>query len=123
MPNRDDHLAQAVHNRAFYDSINRELYTDWAIIVIFYAALHYIDAFLATVPYPPIHPGRHDVRDNSVRDLAQLRPIYSEYRTLKDQSRTARYYPPSHFTQNHLETSLLFLERIRTALRPYVPGI
>lgn len=121
MPYRDDHLGQAQHNREFFDSINVALYPDWAVTALVYAGLHYIDAFLA-IQNPPIHPGRHDIRDNLVARLAELRPISNNYWALKNSSRTARYYPPTSFSAAHVRNlSGVHLEQIRVNLRQYIP--
>jgi hypothetical protein len=90
MPNLADHLLQARHNEEFYRATDKNAYSDWAVTAIYYAALHYIDSFLATTGM--IDPGGHDVRDQQVRTRAELRPIGQLYFRLKSRSRNARYY-------------------------------
>lgn len=63
MPLRDDHLNQAQHNLEFTESLDPTKYSDWIATGLFYTALHYVDAFLATKGH---HPGKHDVRDGFV---------------------------------------------------------
>jgi len=117
MPDKDDHLAQANHNTQFYFSFDRKRNSDWAATVLFYAGLHYIDAFLATLQ---IDPGSHDVRDRYMTRLAQLRPISSHYFALKNSSRTARYSPLARFPIQHLEDlEQIHLEQIKSALRQH----
>lgn len=119
MPSRDDHLAQAQHNLLFAESIDAVQYSDWVATALFYAALHYVDAFLDTKGH---HPGKHDVRDGFVAKVQELRPIHSHYRALKDSSRNARYYPPISYTPAHLDKLRnVHLEQIRIRLRQYVP--
>ena len=119
MPSRDDHLRQAKHNLEFGESLDAVRYSDWIATALFYAALHYVDAFLATKGH---HPGRHDVRDGFVAREKELRPIHHHYRALKDSSRNARYYPPISFSATHLQMlRTLHLEAIRSRLRPYIP--
>lgn len=68
---------------------------DWAATCLFYAAVHYVNAFLVKrgKPLPRKHhgesssPGRTDI----VRDDPELQAIYPEYRDLEDVSRNARY--------------------------------
>jgi hypothetical protein len=92
LPSREDHLKQARHNSEFYDSIDKSLFPDWAVTVLFYTALHYIDSFLAQIKPPPgIHPLKHQVRDNAVALVAELKPIFANYSFLKNQSFNARY--------------------------------
>ncbi len=119
MPSRDDHLKQAQHNLEFSESLDPASYPDWLATGLFYTALHYIDAFLAT---KSVHPGIHDVRDGLVAKVQELRPLHNHYRALKDSSRTARYYPSASFSRAHLQDLRnIHLERIRVGLRPYIP--
>lgn len=118
MPDKDDHLAQARHNTEFYRSIDSQDYSDWAATALFYAGLHYIDAFLAT---DDINPGSHDTRDKFVSRLQELRHISNRYFALKNSSRTARYSPLARFPIQHLrDLEQVHLERIKTALRPHL---
>jgi len=119
MPDLDDHLAQANHNAQFYHSFDRRGYSDWAAIVLFYAGLHYIDAFLAT---QHIDPGSHDVRDRYITRLHELRQISGHYFALKNSSRTARHSPLARFSMQHLqELDQIHLESIKSGLLPYLP--
>ncbi|HLF76295.1 MAG TPA: hypothetical protein VJB57_02280 [Dehalococcoidia bacterium] len=54
----------------------------------FYAALHWVDAFLAQ---SRIHPKTHDERARYVLRVQQLSSIRLQYRTLETRSREARY--------------------------------
>jgi hypothetical protein len=56
--------------------------------MIFYAALHYVDAYLAG---KNMHPLSHEQRDREVENNGSLSGIYPDYRRLKDLSRAARY--------------------------------
>lgn len=56
--------------------------------MLFYAALHYIDAFLAG---KQMHPLNHESRDEEVERNGTLTTIFKDYRRLKDWSREARY--------------------------------
>ena len=118
MPDRDDHLAQAARNLQFYNSFDRINFSEWAVTVLFYAALQYVDAFLAT---RQIHPMKHDIRDRLINRLAELKPIYSHYSFMKSHSRTARYAPPTNFTDQEVrDLELVHLDAIRQALQPYL---
>src|SRR4051812_3688140 len=93
MPDRNRHIAQADTNERLYAHlVNLDpLYRDWQCTVLFYAALHHVDAFLATVPLRPdgVHPTSHQQRQTVVYLL--LRPINEDYRRLEAASREARY--------------------------------
>ena len=84
MPSVEAHVAQAEHNEAIADELQRLGADDWQITTLFYAALHYADAVLA-----PYHPGGH--RDRGRRVAAALPEVTAEYIQLRDRSEEARY--------------------------------
>lgn len=90
MPDRAQHLERAAGNEDLARSLNLDegLEVDWAVTMIFYSALHYIDSFLAG---KNLHPRDHDIRDAEIERNGSLNPIYKDYRRLKDASRAARY--------------------------------
>jgi uncharacterized protein (UPF0332 family) len=90
VPDRNQHLLRAEGNESLARSqnLNDSLEVDWAITMLFYSALHYIDGFLAGKNF---HPRDHDARDSEVGNNGTLSPIYNDYRKLKDASRSARY--------------------------------
>ena len=87
------HLSQADKNEKFYLAICSsnalsEQFTDWAVVVLFYSALHYVDAFLDT---EEIHPRTHTERNRLVSRKHQISDIYPNYLSLHDRSIDARY--------------------------------
>lgn len=119
MPARDDHIEQARHNARFYATINKSAFKDWAVTVLFYTGLHYIDAFLAQKRN--IHPSQHKARDNAVAMVAELKPIYGNYSALKNASFNARYIPPVSFTEKYVdELEKVHLAKIKAELGRYV---
>ena len=66
MPALNQHLSQAQSNERFAEAITSlpTRFPDWEIIALFYSALQYADAFLAT---QGIHPGSHDSRIASAK--------------------------------------------------------
>lgn len=87
MTTREQHLAQANANKALYEELlDRPAYRDWALTVLFYAALHYVDAFLF-----PRNPPDHGTRNQMVRTTPLLRALYAKYRRLQERSQDARY--------------------------------
>lgn len=93
MPTRQEHVAKAAHNESFVQTLGLTTtpFLDWVVTGMFYAAVHYVDAYLAT---QDIHPKRH--RGNAGRSdyvSRYLKQIYQDYRYLEDQSRDARYSP------------------------------
>lgn len=87
MATKDEHLAKAKHNEAFVAAL-ADPFWDWAVTVTFYAALHYVMAFLAT---KADHPPTHQVRNSHIHRDRVLRPIYIDYRELQNESEDARY--------------------------------
>ncbi len=89
VPSRTDHVAKADGNAEFALSLplNTQPNIDWALVALFYAALHYIEAYLA----PAHHLRSHEARDNYVGRDANLKSIYVEYGELKYYGFNARY--------------------------------
>lgn len=83
-------MRQAVKNERFYASfdLDHTEFLDWAVTALFYSVVHYVDAFLALVPY---HPLDHKRRTNFVATETHLKKVYPRYRRLKDESEQGRY--------------------------------
>ena len=101
MPSRDEHITQARHNAAFYAAIDRVGFPDWAVTVLFYTALHYVDALLAEKGN--IDPTKHTLRSDVVSRLAELKPVYGDYEFLKNASYNSRYKPPTRFSAAYIQ--------------------
>ncbi|MGH7961717.1 MAG: hypothetical protein ACRERD_07790 [Candidatus Binatia bacterium] len=93
-----DFIQQAAHNAdlAGYLRINKTDCLDWAVTCLFYAAVHYVNAYLTksgkAIPRrhwgsDPSKPGRLNI----VQQDPTLSVIYRNYRHLDDESRDARY--------------------------------
>ncbi len=87
MPTTPEHKAKAAANEAFASTLDAPSW-DWAVSGLFYSALHYVEAYLAT---KNVHSGSHPVRDSHIQKDTVLKTVYKSYRELKDESRTARY--------------------------------
>ena len=81
--------------------------------MLFYAALHYIDAFLAG---KNMHPMDHTQRDEEVENNGSTTDIYNAYRRLKDMSREARYNI-ANFGEDKLVVARNRLEQIKRHLQ------
>jgi hypothetical protein len=94
VPQRHEHLARAEENEKLAEVLNKNVGVclDWGITIIFYAALHYIQAYLAGKNFRPL---THKQRDDEIENNGSLAPIFSDYRRLKDLSRDARYDVPN----------------------------
>lgn len=92
MPERTEHLSKYTHNKEFlkcpaFEEINN---TDWAIVVVFYSALHLIEAFFAG---NDLHFREHKNRARWVSSDNRLKntDIPKYYHLLYNQSIRARY--------------------------------
>ena len=92
MPTLQEHLNKAKHNENYYNSFNIDNtpYLDWVVNGIFYSAVHYLDAYLAT---RTIHPSKHVERIRYINQDRNLgRHFYvTTYRPLEQHSRAGRY--------------------------------
>jgi hypothetical protein len=69
---------------------------DWAIVLLFYSALHQVEAYFATKGR---HSKDHKQRDSSVPTDPNTRPIYRAYGRMKIDSLNARYFAISFNSQ------------------------
>ena len=96
MPGQSRHRAAAeLNERIALALLSDARSCSWAIVLAFYAALHWVDAYLAR---SLTHPGDHVERDGYVR-RPPLRRIYDDYRTVSDRSKDVRYLD-SRFSQD-----------------------
>jgi len=118
MPTTERHLWQVVRNRNLLALLDPEttLFLEWVVTVIFYTALHLVEARLAK---HNLHMGTHADRDNWIQADGALRyTVWPLYKELEDYSHEARYQCVG-FDRNHVVGTLLEdLERIDQAIRP-----
>lgn len=94
MPNLAEHLEQVERNESLYKDLCRlytsvPQYSEWEVVALFYAALHYVDAWLASSGH--IHPRNHSQRTAIVMNDSALIPISDQYGKLYRLSVLARY--------------------------------
>lgn len=89
VPTRSEHVAKAEGNASFALSLplKDQPQIDWALVALFYAAMHYVEAFLA----PTTHLKSHESRDKYISRDSHLRGIFKEYSHLKFFGYNARY--------------------------------
>ena len=123
MPTKKEHIEKARHNEQFFSSfnINTTPFLDWGVNGIFYAALHYIDSYLATNGE---NPGGHRERFELIQgdpNLGQL--IFFHYRSLKDDCDGGRY-DMKVFLPDEIRNDILPpLNSIKTHLKKFIPEI
>lgn len=93
-----EYIQQAAHNLEFATYIRNTKIDclDWCATSLFYAAVHYVNAYLkhSNIPIPRRHSSpdpKQPGRSNIVQQHPVLAAIYDPYRNLDDESRDARY--------------------------------
>ena len=89
MPQLAEHIAQAEKNERLYDNLVGTEFNDWAVVSLFYAALHYVDAYF--VQRVGTSPSNHSARNKLVSMTRELVGIERRYRELYARSLDARY--------------------------------
>lgn len=116
MPPRQPHVDRAAQNEGFFLSLPLATtpYLDWAVVSLYYAALHWLEAFLADYNAPigthqpnpnggGHHPRRRGERTRAISHVAALSPIFASYQELHDRAEDARYNLLP-FTDTHVQT-------------------
>jgi hypothetical protein len=117
VPTKDEHVNKASENEAFASglNVNSQASINWKLVVLFYTALHYVEAYLADALGQ--HGRSHTTRDNYVARETNLRPIKNEYGHLKFYGYNARY-EPDQFTQNDVQDALNDLAQLKNHIQP-----
>lgn len=86
-PSTEAHLRAARKNKALANTL---LDTDheWAVVVAFYSALHFIQAYFVA---QNLKPNTHAARENYIGRLRELQPVHGTYRKLQTRSEWVRY--------------------------------
>jgi hypothetical protein len=115
----EQHIAQWKHNRLFAKTIDSK-YRDWQINVIFYTALHVIDAALALCSLG-ISVTDHSSRNDKVKTNNAFAPIRNKYFNLYRISRITRYdaNPDQWLPKEYLTVTDL----VEDLLKPIEEGI
>ncbi len=97
MPSAQVHIDKARRNEEFYTSHKLETcgFNEWAIVVLFYALMHYVDAVLnqdTSLSNYYRDPSGHADRKTAIAKCPALDQIANNYFNLYDRSREARYY-------------------------------
>lgn len=91
MGSKEGHLKKAEHNNKLLNIFNlrRTRYLDWVVVIIFYEALHYVDAYLATKGFIKIesHKQRNELIERFIPSIS------NEWWLLFNESQYARYEP------------------------------
>jgi hypothetical protein len=119
MPRKNDHVAQAHHNHAYWSAqdLVATSYRDWIVTGIFYEAVHWVEAFLATKAE---HPTSHGQRDACMVRYSDLDPIVGDYGVLKSESQNARYNCYAHTADEVRDDLIPLIGRIGAHIQSLV---
>jgi len=109
-----EHINKAKHNERCLNelSLADSQFLDWAVTVISYAALHYVDAFLAN--NFGVHPKDHRERTDVLTRRSVLnRNIRYDFEDLKNDGIEARYSSRIFTTEEVKREILPLLENIK----------
>lgn len=117
VPTIKQHRAAAArHLRAYRATVNR--FPDWGAIMLFYAALHYVEAAFEAQGH---HHQSHSERDFSIREShAQVWPAYAR---LKNESMKARYLHGGRFALNGRSVDQELRRGKLAVIRHYLSGL
>ena len=92
MPPRPEHIRQADHNEGVFSRLDSLDIIDWTITVMFYAALHRVDAYLARSNiYPTKHNGSNPLGRNQYVSRILPTDEARNYLRLYNASKRSRY--------------------------------
>lgn len=92
MPALAEHLYKARNNASFAEKLdsNCDTSTGWALVALFYSAMHYVEGHCAESGQ---HHEKHNEITDHIRASVELQPIRYEYRDLSTFGWNARYMP------------------------------
>jgi hypothetical protein len=98
------------------------MFRDWRCTVVYYAALHYFQAYFSGLN-PPVVFSSHFLRDSAIQEDSKTKKIWKDYRTLKDWSRNARYHFAKPSVSDFSLDIVPSLISIKIHLKQFVPEI
>jgi hypothetical protein len=116
LPTKDEHVQKAKGNEVFADSIEptSQARIDWKLVVLFYTAVHYVEAYLSKTG---THLRSHTTRDSWVARESNLKRIKMSYSHLKYFGYNARY-EVNAFTAKDVESAAKYLAQVKSELTP-----
>ena len=120
MATSSEHVSKAQANESFADQIDTNssaVAISWIVTIIFYAAVHYVQAYFASLGRKHI---LHKARSSDIQRDSRIAVMYNDYRDLYDISRDARY-DCGTLAPGHIKFAKERLEKIKADLRPFLP--
>lgn len=120
-PKTADHLATANENRDLARRMVRGMAKvtaaeRWAVVIAFYAAVHYVNAYLWETG--GIEPQDHADRRRRMQRDATLGQLVFRYRRLVMFAYQIRYTPSYRLTATNIRLSLQTMREIEAAITP-----
>ena len=122
MPPEQKHSEKAARNEQLAASIDASAENlnetvvfcrGWAAVIVFYAALHHVDAYLVARGRPA---SNHNERFDAIKSDPKIRFILQQYRYLSSLSQTVRYgtlnFPPNAYSE-----ATPYLEAVKSQLK------
>ena len=118
MPTKELHVQKATENEALALKLDLTVPSapNWGIIMAFYSAVHYVEAYFFTQGQ---HYRLHPTRDSAIQRDGAIGSIWRAYERLKDTSEHARY-ENAFFTANQFQLMLANLNTIKTVITPLI---
>jgi hypothetical protein len=90
LPSKDEHLSKARENQAFAESLltSGRAERQWGLIVRFYSAVHYVEAYLSGVNRGT---ATHEARRRAIRERRELAAVAASFNELYNLAWNARY--------------------------------
>lgn len=105
LPNNDAHFSKGQENQRFAEGIQADAgrcEREWGVIIRFYAALHFIEAYLST---KSAGTTSHTARRRAIRTRTELARLEDPYNDLYNLGSNARYLvlpcPTEHVFKAH----------------------
>jgi hypothetical protein len=117
MPIKDVHIQKAKDNEAFADTLSDspQASLNWKLVILFYAAIHLVEAYLAKTLNMDVKS--HTTRDKYMEREASLRQIRNDYWHLKFYGYNARY-EADQFTNQDVVKALGYFAQVKNAITP-----
>ena len=118
MPTKDEHIQKANDNEKFANALatSNQAMINWKLVILFYTAVHYVEAYLAP---NNVHLRSHQARDGYITRESNLRKIRMEYNHLKFYGYNARY-EADQFTAADVTDAIKYLAKVKGILQPLI---
>ena len=116
------HRDKAIRNYSFFTStdLDNTSYPEWAVVVLFYECLHYVDAILwkdNSLPADLRSPCDHWHRREALRNCPTLSNVAPFYLSLYDRSRDSRYTRLGISSTEYHKIKMRTIEPMRARLK------